>query len=415
MVAGVKGPHTRDTHTLNAAYAENLWSAYHHLGLDADDVFQTCGLPRPGTSSRVPRVPYIRSKGLAAELLQDPFLGYRLSVVEDFDPLGLIGAAYAHAPTLRAMLAIATSHSSLWEEGVTLQLVEDEQVAEVRYHPEPIGHPLSDRINGQHSITSVARFAMLLRSTGTRGLTVVCRGPAPPFRIPPLHGLEGASFEFDGPHWSVRCPQSDLDAPMPGCHPALWALLCERLEAETSTFARERPVQERLRGVIRKELSPTFSADTAARSLGMSLRSLQGKLHGEGTSFQAVYDSERLQLARLLLTETEYSVQQIAFSLGFSSASGFSRFFQRASAESPTQWHFAERVRHVRQARFVARTTPGMEPTRSVVRCYQRRVMPVANQGAKRIGSAGAWSSRRRSRRGPHAVLRSSRASGPLD
>ena len=61
----------------------------------------------------------------------------------------------------------------------------------------------------------------------------------------------------------------------------------------------------------------------------MSLRSMQRKLNREGTSFRALLDDTRRQLARQYLGDATMSLAEVAYLLGFSEASSLARAMRR--------------------------------------------------------------------------------------
>ena len=71
-----------------------------------------------------------------------------------------------------------------------------------------------------------------------------------------------------------------------------------------------------------------------AEQLGMSPRVLQRRLAKEGTSYQGVLDEVRSELA-LEYLRTGTGIQQIAFLLGFSDASAFTKAFRRWFRTAP--------------------------------------------------------------------------------
>ncbi|WP_346908868.1 helix-turn-helix domain-containing protein [uncultured Roseibium sp.] len=77
---------------------------------------------------------------------------------------------------------------------------------------------------------------------------------------------------------------------------------------------------------------------TVAKSLGMSQRSLQRHLETEGTSFRELTDTIRRTLASGYLRETNLTLQEIAFLLGFSELSSFSRAVKTWFGLSPSQY-----------------------------------------------------------------------------
>lgn len=84
------------------------------------------------------------------------------------------------------------------------------------------------------------------------------------------------------------------------------------------------------------------SLGEVAASLRTSSRTLRRKLHSEGVRFSDLLDRARFERAILLLLDTENSLEQIAFSLQFSSASAFRRAFKRWATVPPS--HFRARA-----------------------------------------------------------------------
>lgn len=71
-----------------------------------------------------------------------------------------------------------------------------------------------------------------------------------------------------------------------------------------------------------------------AEVLGMSSRTLRRHLQSEGTSFSSIIQAVLLALAKDKLAGSD-SIQCIAYDLGFSEPSAFSRAFRRWTAVSP--------------------------------------------------------------------------------
>ena len=74
-----------------------------------------------------------------------------------------------------------------------------------------------------------------------------------------------------------------------------------------------------------------------ARRLGMSGRKLQSALQLEGASFQRLLDEERSALAVEYLKDTGLSIAEVAYLLGYSEPSAFTRAFTRWAGQSPTE------------------------------------------------------------------------------
>ena len=87
-------------------------------------------------------------------------------------------------------------------------------------------------------------------------------------------------------------------------------------------------------------LLPSGKADQALVSsrLNRSTSSLQRQLQSEGLSYRDVLESTRRSLAENYLRDNKHSYAQIAFLLGFSDQSNFSRAFKRWTSLSPKQY-----------------------------------------------------------------------------
>jgi AraC-like DNA-binding protein len=81
--------------------------------------------------------------------------------------------------------------------------------------------------------------------------------------------------------------------------------------------------------------------DLVSKRLNRSTSTLQRQLQAEGLSYRDVLDSTRQRLAQNYLTDDKHSHAQIAFMLGFSDQSNFSRAFKRWTSMSPGQYHEA--------------------------------------------------------------------------
>jgi len=77
---------------------------------------------------------------------------------------------------------------------------------------------------------------------------------------------------------------------------------------------------------------------TIARKMAMSARTLQRRLEAEGTSFADVLDETRRHFAEAYIKEPELALTEIAYLLGFSEPSAFTRAFNRWFGVAPSQF-----------------------------------------------------------------------------
>lgn len=84
-------------------------------------------------------------------------------------------------------------------------------------------------------------------------------------------------------------------------------------------------------------LTSGLSLKPIAERFNMSERNIQRKLKAEGTSYQQILDSLRMELARKYLRE-RIPLVEIAFLLGFESQSAFNKFFSKHFHATPSQF-----------------------------------------------------------------------------
>ncbi len=89
--------------------------------------------------------------------------------------------------------------------------------------------------------------------------------------------------------------------------------------------------------IERFAIGPVAKA-AAARELNMSTSALRHGLAKLGTSYSAIVETARADLAMANLEDGLKSIKEVAFRLGFSSPSNFSRAFKRWTGMSPLQF-----------------------------------------------------------------------------
>src|SRR5262249_21770434 len=127
----------------------------------------------------------------------------------------------------------------------------------------------------------------------------------------------------------------DVDAPLPTANPVLLRVneqvLTHYLAGLASTELAVR-VQSKVMHLLP---SGEVEEETIARSLNLSRRSMQRKLSREGVTFRQLVDNTRKQLAEQYLKDSTLVVSEVAYLLGFSEVSSFSRAFRRWTGSAP--------------------------------------------------------------------------------
>ena len=97
----------------------------------------------------------------------------------------------------------------------------------------------------------------------------------------------------------------------------------------------------KVREIFLAGLGQPTSFEHIAERLKMSERTLRRKLELEGTSFRELIDELRAQAAIKYVRDTDLTVEDIAFALGFSDAAAFRHAFRRWTKSAPHEYRRA--------------------------------------------------------------------------
>jgi AraC-like DNA-binding protein len=140
---------------------------------------------------------------------------------------------------------------------------------------------------------------------------------------------------FEQSYTGVDFDYVALEAPLPRRNPELHGVLAAQAERLLSRVLDAQTYREQLKRLLRNLQPLVPEMPDAARTLGMSERSLRRRLADEGVSYSQVVEESQIELARAMLGEPSRSIKEVAHELGFTSASGFHRAFKRWTGTSP--------------------------------------------------------------------------------
>jgi AraC-like DNA-binding protein len=321
-------------------------------GADADETARAAGI-EPGIFAD-PTTPisfgqmgrYLAACVWAAK---DDRFPLRVGLAEGPSALDAIGYLALHSPDVRTSLL--TLRAYVHHVAGALSVTREGGLAAVDY---TFLHP---RIEGAGLITEAA-MGLLLAVTrqlcGPAWSPVEMRlsRPLPPrpaawrrsVRAPVVFGTGGNRIVF---------PARWLDHPVEHADKELRRILHERvaeLEARRSADLSTR-VGSAIRGCL---LSGKVTPAQVAVRLGTSTRTLSRRLGARGTSFEAVLDQTRFDLACHLLADSTASMMKITELLGFAHSSAFTRAFRRWSGTSPRAWREENRHREAAELAVAA-------------------------------------------------------------
>ena len=148
-------------------------------------------------------------------------------------------------------------------------------------------------------------------------------------RAPIQFNAEVGTFHFD---------KELLRAPLPHGTPDVANATDKIAEQYIETLDPDKVASQVRQLLIALLPSGKADQDLVSSRLNRSTSTLQRQLQAEGMSYRDVLESTRRSLAENYLSDNKHSQAQIAYMLGFSDQSNFSRAFKRWTSLSPKQY-----------------------------------------------------------------------------
>ncbi|OHC60697.1 MAG: AraC family transcriptional regulator [Rhodocyclales bacterium GWA2_65_19] len=160
---------------------------------------------------------------------------------------------------------------------------------------------------------------------------------------PPLHAADyelvfAPRYTFDAPRLEARFPAEWLALPVRRDEAALRVFLADAPASITTLYRRDRALSLRVREHLRAALPEHLGLPALARRLLLSPRTLHRRLEDEGTSFRAIKDGLRRDLATDWLAKTTRPLSRIGADLGFADAAAFYRAFAGWTGSGPREY-----------------------------------------------------------------------------
>lgn len=308
------------------------------FGVPPEPVLQTVGLSRQDFDDPERVAPFSDLDRLVGECVRATrcthfglLVGQRL----DLQSLGIAGRLTRHAPSLGAALQDLTTHFVLQDNGALPVVAIHDERATLSYGIHAVGIVNADQI---YDLALAGMLNVLRELCGPAWEPELVRLPhRRPADLRPYREILGARLRFDSVQAAVVFPSTWLEHPVAGADPLLRTLLTERAARDLARHAPQ--FHDEVCRVIRSRLvAGECCRASVAQDLGLHPRSLGRRLQATGTSFQALLDEMRAQLARQLLADTRLPVGRIAASVGYRDPTVFARAFRRWTGRTPRSY-----------------------------------------------------------------------------
>lgn len=320
--------------TIPIAFVQGMLSGARSRGLGCEAFLADAGidpdlLAQPG--ARVTADQYVALFQSLTDRLNDDLLGF-LSHPLRRGSFALIVRSAAGEDTLGLAMRRAGRTFGLLQTEVELQLVDAGPLAGLRLH---FNDPAAAQLVFLHELLLRIFWRLLAWLAGGRL-------PAERFDFafanPPYAGSYGRIFpaplHFAQPQSAFWIDARQLQQPVRQDRAAVRAFLADA-RANVIVPRRTDLVSERVRLHLQKAQPAWPDLGATAEALHMAASTLQRRLASDGTSFQALKDALRRDLAIVRLHTTTVPLAALADELGFSDSAAFQRAFKHWTGSSP--------------------------------------------------------------------------------
>ncbi len=329
-------------------------------GVDVGEFLAGFNLTEQCLSESFKRIPEVTVRDLWCEAVRhtnDEALG--LKVGRRADPLafGVIGYVLSNAATVgQAFQLLERFNRLVFDETLLYPERNPEGLGILHFRRDPKADPELNRPMVEYLMASLLRLSGFLvggEDLGPRYLQrITFRHSQPAESVMDIYReiFGKAELLFEHFETSITFGSEFLNLPVAYGDPQMLELMKNQADRQLRALAKEGDIVARVRESTRRRLlgkSPTVSE--VAADCGLSRATLQRRLTEAGTSFQQLLDEVRFDTARELLEDTENSLNEIAFMLGYGEVSAFHHAFRRWSGTTPGEYRDKEQGSHRRR------------------------------------------------------------------
>ncbi len=295
-------------------------------GLDFAHAMRDVGLDPDVTRDRDAEVPlqsFVELLENVARSWGTDAFGVLLAESYSFGMTGIFDHAIANSPTLEAMLANYVRFYNLVVGGYDLELEKGPVHSYLTTTVPRVLGPHDQSVDGTLALQVIRMRHVMVDPEFPVAIEMTRRTPR---AIHEFYRVLGSDLRFGRPQNRIGLATSDLQKPVPIANSFLYELV--EAAAEKASHARRTAddASNRLALYLGGALaSGETSLDAAAQALGLTPRALTRELRKAGTTYKEFVASVRKSMADHYIRHSDLPLTEVAFLLGFSELSAFSR------------------------------------------------------------------------------------------
>jgi len=271
--------------------------------------------------------------------LHEPALGLKIGACVQPEHTGVMAYLIMHCGTLGEALLRFQRYQKLLHNMSDVHLDSDGRVLKISWDAD---QGISTHLSNEVFMGGLITFVRSIVSTDANagfGPEAIHFTHDAPYPVSLFEELMGCRVLFNQPRVAIEIALPLLALPVNGQNPFLLELLEKQAEALLDKSARADAFLESVQAICVELLNsgvPTLEG--VARRLNLSTRTLHRRLEDRGLNFNGMLRETRFRLAKHYLGDVRLDLNQIAFLLGYSEQSAFTRAFRGWAGVSPNRY-----------------------------------------------------------------------------
>jgi AraC-like DNA-binding protein len=277
----------------------------------------------------------------AARETGDEHFGVSMAEHFEVDDLGAFGRLLTGAPTLRRAIETCNGLVQSYSPAMSCRLESDGERVRWQYQLAGVRDSLEGRRLDCENTLYLFRTLIRLAAGPNWQPDEIVVGQATPHQLRVFEARLGAPVRRLDGNWALVFPRDLLGLPMTYAKP-LGETEQQALHTRLKSTAPDDCFAGAVKAIVRSQLCggyPEISA--AARSTGLSVRTLQRRLADESLVYSDLVTDVRRDLALEMLSDPSQRQLDVAMSLGYADAANFTRAFRHWTGVTPREFRRA--------------------------------------------------------------------------
>lgn len=318
-----------------------LYQAIQSYGADPEPILREAGvdLAKVDESSRqVSGEVMDRMICSAVEVTGDSAFGLRFSEFLQPTSYHALGVALLYSPTLRSFCQRLERYFAMVTTLDATHFTESDGSAYLSTTPLVNYSEVLTRCHSDGWAAWIVKLIRLMYRRDFIPVKITMVHSCSDQQLPIYQQIFQCEIEFSAPETRIYLDPDTLDLPLPNSNAELARQNDQVVVAFMAKLGKADIPSQVYAKLIEFLPAGECCKEKVAQALHMTVRTLHNKLESAGTSYQQLLDLTRKELAEDYIRKNEVSISEVAYLLGFTDISSFSRAFKRWTGMAPRNY-----------------------------------------------------------------------------